>query len=104
METEKKRFSAFAKQAPGLDGEKTSIEAIVNVEIMIVGCKIKPSKYPGKNKSGQCLHLQFEIDQSGARFVAFTGSDVLISQLKEYGDEIPFWATIKKVDKYYTLT
>jgi len=38
------------------------------------------------------------------RKVVFTGSDVLIEQMERYGEEIPFVATIKKVDRYYTLS
>jgi len=29
---------------------------------------------------------------------------VLIDQLEKYGNEIPFTATIKKIDRYYTLS
>jgi len=36
--------------------------------------------------------------------VLFTGSDVLIEQMEKYGDQIPFAATIKKIDRYYTLS
>lgn len=46
--------------------------------------------------------LQFELD--GDRRVLFTGSDVLIEQVETYGDQIPFAATIKKIDRYYTLS
>ncbi len=100
----KKRFSSFARQPVGLDGEKTSLDTLVNVEIEIVGYRIKPSKYPGKNKSGQCLTLQVRVVGEDGLRVVFTGSDVLISQMKEYGEEVPFWAVIKRVDRYYTLS
>lgn len=63
---------------------------------------IAESKY-SKNKSGKYLTLQF-IDEAGERHVLFTGSDVLIEQLLKYEDEIPFVATIKRVDRYYILT
>lgn len=104
MDVERKRFSSFARQTVGLDGVKTNIETIVNVEVEVTGYRIKPTKYPGKNKSGQCLTLQVRIEGEAEPRVVFTGSDVLISQLREYGEEIPFWATIKRVDKYYTLS
>jgi len=29
---------------------------------------------------------------------------VLISQLEKYGGEIPFLATVRKIDRYYTLS
>lgn len=100
----RKRFSDFAGQAAGLDGEKLSISKIINLEVHVVGCRIRPSKYHGKNKSGQCLYLQIEMENHGPRYVVFTGSDVLISQMQEHEDEIPFWTTVRQVDKYYTMT
>lgn len=41
---------------------------------------------------------------AGCRHVLFTGSDVLIDQMQKYGDQIPFAATIKKIDRYFILT
>lgn len=97
-----KRFSDFAEEPDILDGDKMPIERILNKEIRIIGYRIRPSKY-SKNQSGQCLTLQFTGDDN-ERHVVFTGSDVLIEQLRKYGDQIPFLATIKKVDRYYTLS
>jgi hypothetical protein len=36
--------------------------------------------------------------------VVFTGSDVLIGQVEKYADQIPFLTTIKKINRYYTMT
>ena len=36
--------------------------------------------------------------------IFFTGSGVVISMLEKYEDKIPFITTVKKIDKYYTLT
>ena len=98
---EKKRFSDFAEEPNILDGEKVSIESILNEEIEILGHRISASKY-SKNTSGKCLTVQFQR-LNGERRVVFTGSDVLIAQLERYSAEIPFYATIKKVHRYYTL-
>jgi hypothetical protein len=98
---EVKRFSDFAKEESPLDGEKIPIIQLLNREIVVTGFKVRASKY-GKNKSGKCLTLQVEID--GGRRVLFTGSDILIDQMSKYGDHIPFTTTIKKIDKYYTLS
>jgi hypothetical protein len=51
---------------------------------------------------GKCLALQVEIN--GDRRVVFTGSDVLIGQLERYGEQIPFLAVVRKIDRYYTLS
>jgi hypothetical protein len=45
-----------------------------------------------------------EKEKAGNRYVLFTGSTILIEQMEKYKDEMPFMATIKKVDKFYTLS
>jgi len=101
-ERRRKRFSDFANEPAILDGSKTRIDDILNREIDVIGCRIAPSKFT-KNKSGMCLTLQF-VDTDGQRKVVFTGSDVLIEQIRKYEAELPFVATVKRVDRYYILT
>lgn len=98
-----KKFSDFAEENPQLDGPKISIDDVVNREIIITGHRLKKSKY-GRNNSGMCLTLQFEFVGTQEKRIVFTGSDVLIDQIERYAKEIPFQATIKKIDRYYTLT
>lgn len=99
----KKRFSDFAEEPSILDGVKGRMEDILNQEIEIIGCKISPSKYP-KNKSGQCLTIQYNDPENNERRVVFTGSDVLIEQIQKYQNQLPFFSTIKKIDKFYCFT
>ncbi len=96
-----KRFSEFAQEEGPLDGEKVKLDSILNLEITITGYKIKKSKY-GASNSGQCLTVQFE--QDGTHKIFFTGSEVLMQQFEKYGGEIPFIATVKRIDRYYTLS
>lgn len=96
-----KRFSDFSQEPKVLDGDKVKLDSILNQEIMITGYSVKKSKY-AKNESGNYLTVQFEM--SGEKKIIFTGSDVLIDQLGRYGDEIPFLATIRKINRYYSLT
>ena len=98
---QRKHFSDFAQESGPLDGSKVKIDEILNKEIEVIGFKLKESKYT-KSNSSQCLTIQFIMD--GSRHVVFTGSSVLMEQMKKYQDEIPFIATIKKIDKYYTLS
>ena len=100
-EKRKKRFSDFATEPPALDGDKVKLDAILNREIEILGYRIGDSNY-SKNKSGKYLTLQIRIDREVK--IVFTGSDVLIKQVEKYGNEIPFSATIKKINRYYTLS
>lgn len=95
------RFSDFAEAPKILDGNKIRIDDVLNRELVVTGYSVKDSKY-SKNKSGKYLTLQVRIDNE--KRVIFTGSDVLIEQMEQYGDKMPFLATIKKIDRYYTLS
>ena len=92
-----KRFTDFAKETI-LDGEKIRIDDVINHEITILNYSIKESKL----KEGDSLTLQ--ISKDNKKYVIFTGSHVLIDQIKKYKDEIPFLTTIRKINKYYSLT
>lgn len=96
-----KRFSDFSKEQEVLDGDKVKLDSILNQEITIIGYSVKKSQYE-KNKSGDYLTVQFEMN--GEKQIFFTGSDVLIDQLNRYREEIPFITTIKKINRYYTLS
>ena len=90
-----KNFSDIAKEQV-LDGDKVRIDDIINMEITILKYTIKESRY-SKNESGNYLTLQ--IEHEGKRCVIFTGSDVLIDQMEQYGDQLPFIATIRKINR-----
>ena len=92
-----KSFTEFADEGI-LDGDKTKVDDILNQEVIINGYNIKQSQY----KEKQYLTLQIILNEK--KFVLFTGSEVLIDQLTKYKDEIPFKATIRKINKYYSLT
>lgn len=96
-----KRFSDFAKEAGPLDGTKVKIEEILDKEILVIGCRIKESKY-SKSNSSKCLTIQFVMNEK--RYIVFTGSAILVEQMEKYQDEIPFLVTIRKIDKYYTFS
>jgi len=93
----KKRFSDFAKGHQPLEGSKCSINDVLNREILILNYRLGASKY----SQTPCLTLQFMLDEE--KHVLFTGSTVLIEQIEMYKKELPFYATIKKIDKYYTF-
>ena len=98
-----KRFADFAKEESPLAGPKEKIDAILNQEICITGFVVRQSKYKDKG-NGKCMTIQFERVGEKEKKIFFTGSIVLIDQLEKYGDEVPFITTIKKIDKYYTMT
>jgi hypothetical protein len=96
-----KRFSEFATEITPLDGAKMKIDSVINKEILVTGFKVRGSKFTDEG-SGRCLTLQFALDAQ--RYVLFSGSSILIEQVEKYGSEIPFLATIKRIDRYYTLS
>ncbi len=92
-----KRFADFAKETV-LDGDKISISDVLNKEVTIIDYRVKESKL----KEGNYLTLQ--IEKEGEKYVIFTGSQVLIDQIERYKNELPFLTTIRKINKYYSLT
>jgi hypothetical protein len=99
METEiPRRFRDFAQEHRPLDGSKMKVEEIIGREILLLAYRLKPSKYG----AAPCLTIQFEL--AGQRHVTFTGSQVLAEQMRLYGERLPFYATLAKIDRYYTLT
>ncbi len=96
-----KRFNEFSKESVPLEGEKRKIEDIINQEILVLQYKVQNSRFD-KNNSPHCLMMQFEL--KGLKCVLFTGSNVLIDQIKRYEGELPFYTTMKKIDRYYTFT
>lgn len=95
-----KRFSDFATDKI-LDGDKIKIDDVLNKEVQIINYSIKESKY-SKNNSGKYLTLQ--VIYNDEKCVIFTGSDVLIDQIEKYNHEIPFLSTIRKINRYFSLT
>lgn len=93
------RFLDFAKELKPLDGDKKKIEEILNHEILITDFRVKDSK---KQKDSLYVTIQFNIDD--VNHIVFTGSNVLIDQLEKYKDHLPFYTTIKKIDRYYTFS
>lgn len=93
-----KRFSDFAQGEFGLEGEKKPIADILNKEICVTGFRIMDGKHPvGK----ELLQLQYKLE--GVYYITFTNGIVLIKQIKQYKEEIPFVTTIKKFGNYYTF-
>lgn len=97
------RFADFADEPGALDGSKLKLDDILNQEVLILGYRVRQTKYPGKGSS-TCLTLQFRLEDDPEMHVIFTGSGVLAEQMKKYADHVPFSAVIKKVDRYYTLS
>src|SRR5690606_13026129 len=74
-----KRFSDFAKPSSVMTGDKIRISDILGKEIEVIGYKITDSK---QKLGTEMLTLQFKIE--GEERILFTGSNVLIDQIKEY--------------------
>lgn len=93
------KFSVFARNKLPLPGQKKRLDEILNQEILVTDFRITNSK---KHDNAECLQLQFAFN--GDVCVAFTGSVVLLDQIKSAETNIPFKATIVKIDKYYSFS
>jgi hypothetical protein len=91
-------FSDFGEEDV-FDGDKKRIDDILNQEVLILKFKIKNST---KRKGTLYATIQFRLDEE--EYVLFTGSNVIIDQLKRYEEHMPFYATFRKIDRYYTLS
>lgn len=81
-------------------GEKIAIKRIINEEIVVLDRKIEPSK----QKEGTEL-LTLQIQKSGDDRVVFTGSKVLIDQIRKVPDNsFPFTTTIRNDRDYFEFT
>lgn len=81
-------------------GEKIQVQKLFNLEIIVHDFKIEPSK---KVEGTELLTLQ--IEKSNEKRIVFTGSTVLIDQIKRVGkNQFPFTTTIKGDNDYYEFT
>lgn len=81
-------------------GDKIPVTKILNTEIKVLEFKIEPSK----QKQGSD-YLTLQIEKGGNKRVVFTGSRVLIDQIKNVPKEkFPFNTTIVKDNDYYEFT
>lgn len=81
-------------------GEKIQIQRVLNQLITVLSYKIGPSK---QRQNTELLTLQ--IEKSGDKRVIFTGSSVLIDQIKQVPQSgFPFETVIRKDNEYYEFT
>lgn len=81
-------------------GEKIQIQRVLNQSIKVLSFKISPSKQKANTEL-----LTLQIEKSGDKRVIFTGSSVLIDQIKQVPREgFPFETIIKKDNEYYEFT
>jgi hypothetical protein len=95
-------FSDFdiKPEAKTFIGDKIPVKKIINIQIKVLDFKIEPSKI---KEGTECLYLQ--IEKGEEKRVVFTGSTILISQIKRVTvDKFPFITTIKGDNDYYEFT
>jgi len=81
-------------------GEKIQVQKLFNLPITVLQYKVEPSK----QKAGTEL-LTLQIEKGGEKRIVFTGSTVLIDQIKRVPqNRFPFVTTIKGDNDYYEFT
>lgn len=88
-----------------LDGDKVKLDSILNVPILVIGWRIAPSI---QKQCESCLTIQFIRVGEVEKHVCFTGSNVLIDQIREIESALDarnlphkFKAVVRKIGKYY---
>lgn len=98
-----KKFSDFSSEGDVFDGEKVKLATLLDKEICILQYKIRRSKYQDKHENYAIVQFT-DTNENGEHKIFFTGSGVVMEQLEKYEDELPFQTTLKKIDKYLTLS
>ena len=98
-----KKFSDFSSEGDVFDGEKVKLATLLDKEICILQYKIRRSKYQDKHENYAIVQFT-DTDENGEHKIFVTGSGVVMEQLEKYEDELPFQTTLKKIDKYLTLS
>lgn len=81
-------------------GEKIKVQKLFNVPISVIAFKVEPSR----QKPGTEL-LTLQIEKSGEKRIVFTGSTVLIDQIRRVPDDgFPFITTIRGDNSHYEFT
>ena len=99
-----KRFSELGIETTvkSFEGDKISIETILNKEVKVLAYRIVKSKYEEKG-NGRCLHIQLEFNNE--KRVLFTGSGYLMDTIERAkDDDFPFATTIVKQNKRLEFT
>jgi len=95
-------FADVVPETTTLDGDKMPIEEILNIPITVIEWRIDKSKFLDHGANSERLTIQFIF--RGERRITFTGSSVLIQQIREFEkrtDSRSFRAIIRKINKFY---
>ncbi len=98
MNNDYSRFSQFSEEEQALEGEKVHLDTVLDKEILITNFRTSKSKFNERD------YITIQFNDGGKLFVVFTGSEVLTNQLKKYKDKLPFYTTIVKKGRYFTLS
>jgi len=91
-------FGDFAGEEGPLDGKKKKLSEMLDKEILVLAFRVGKSKFRDKN------YVTIQFENGGDRYVVFTGSEVLMDQLKRHEGNLPFYATIVKRYNYFSLS
>lgn len=91
-------FSDFSHEEEPLEGKKRRVDEVLNARILITDFRVAGSKYNERN------YATIQFKNGDDTYVVFTGSEVLINQMERYKDKIPFYSTIVKQGRYFTLS
>lgn len=95
------KFSDFAYSKDNLEGEKVPFPELFGKEIIIKSYRLIRSRVCSDKN---CAQIQFSYTENGKNYVSFTSSGVIMTQLAEHKDKMPFLTTICKRRRYFALS
>lgn len=102
------KFSSLGIVPDIIIGDNISINNVLGKRILIYRTKIDKSKFDGRNRSGLRMQMQIKLYDENVYRSCFTGSDTLISMMKEAllkdGFKYPIETTIVKSGKMLVFT
>lgn len=81
------KFSSLGIIPDVIIGDKISINDLLGVRIRVYKVKIDKSKFSDRNRSGLRMQMQVKLDGCDGFRSCFTGSDTLISMMREAIDK-----------------
>ena len=102
---EYKKFTdlGIKEDVKAFQGDKISIDRVINTQVTILDYRIETSKYPDK-RNGKRLDLSIKMP-NGEQRIAWTGSINLQNTIQKVPTtDFPFTTTIVKLDKLLKFT
>lgn len=95
------KFSDFAKEECRFSEDKIPLDDILNSPVVVEAYYIQKSSFKDSLDKERMTML---VNLGNEKRVVFTKSEVLIRQMRQYEEHLPFETTIIHPKRYYTFS